>query len=242
MKRLFLFILSTFLFLLIAKESFGDLSPLKTATPPSSGQMQEMKKLEIPPPKNSSTPATKQTLPPPIKPVPLVPQHAEYLHPGIVVFLNGKWEGSDHLLNIPNNIGVYVTIVKPEKENLAITEQQLQKEVEAIFGQVNIKPLTLGSVGRAPLPAFEIEVFIYPIEKGYAACCNGRLFESVTLERFKMDSNMAFQAITWEKQSLIVGPSATFAEQLTRNVQEITAAFAERFQAYERIKNQKMSQ
>lgn len=239
MRRFFLFALSSFLFLLIAKESFGELTPSKmSSTTQPSSQIQEMKPLEVPQ-KKSTTPSSSQTsLPPILKPPPLVPQHADYLHPGILVYLNGKWEGSDHLLNIASNIGVYVTIVKPEEEILNVTQEQLQKEVVKIFDRANIKPLTLAAQGKPPLPAFEIEIFLYPIEKGYAACCDGRLFESVTPDRFKMASNMAFQAITWEKQSLIVGPKSTFGEQLSKNVQEIAEAFVERFQAYERIKRE----
>lgn len=219
-------------------QSFGDLTPAKmdSSIKPST-KIQERKYLEKPESKTPST-QTPATLPPPIKPPQLLPQYSEYLHPGILVFLNGRWEGSDHLLNISNNIGVYITIVKPESEALDQIQGQLQKEVEAIFAQANIKPVSLVSQGNPPLPAFEIEIFVYPIEKGYAACCDGRLFESVTLDRFKMDPNMAFQAITWEKQTLIVGPKSTFADQLSKNVQAIAAAFVERFQAYERIKSE----
>lgn len=178
----------------------------------------------------------KSVLPAPVKPTPEIPQHAEYLHPGILVNLNGKWEGSDHLLNLSSNIGVYVHIIKPEEEALDVSEKALQQEVESMFGNANIKPLTMAAIGKPPLPAFEIEIFVYPIERGYAAFLDGRLFESVILERFKMDPNMAFQAITWEKQTLIVSPKDKFAEQLTRTVQEISEAFVVRFQAYEQLK------
>jgi hypothetical protein len=236
MKRLHLTRLAIFLSFLVLTDSWGDINSAKmTSTTQSSAEIQGMTPLEKPQQK-STPPIT--PLPPPVKLPPLVPQHAEYLHPGILVYLNGKWEGSDHLLNLPNNIGVYVTIVKPEGDTLDISQLQLQKEVEAIFEQANIRPLTLAYEGRPPLPAFEIEIFLYPIEKGYAASCEGRLFESVSLDRFKMDPNMAFQAITWEKQALIVGPKTGFAAQLTKTIQEIAGAFIERFQAYERMKKE----
>jgi hypothetical protein len=194
----------------------------------------EKKPLErsvTPPPSTTSKP-----FPQHIKPPPSVPQRADYLHPGILVLLNGKWEGSDHLLNLQSNIGVYVTILKPETETLEVTNSQLEKEVAAIFEKGGLKPLTLSPAGKAPLPAFEIEIFIYPIEKGYAAFCDGRLFETAILDRFKMDPNMAFQAITWEKQNLIVGPKSDFAGLLTNTVKEIAETFVERVRAYERVK------
>ncbi len=177
-----------------------------------------------------------KTLPNRVSPPQLVKGEAEYLHPGILVNIGGRWEGSDHLLNISSNIGVFVSLIKPEEETLDVSEAQLQKEVENIFVLTNIKPETLVVQGKPPLPAFEIEIFVYPIERGYTACCSGRLFESVTLERFKMDPNMAFQAITWEKQHLIVSPKDQFSEQLSKTVQEIAKAFSERYQVYERIK------
>lgn len=216
---------------------YGQMPPsakMESSIKPTNTIESTMTPLEKPVQGTSTT--TTEKLPPPVKPPVLFHQHADYLHPGILVFLNGKWEGSDHLLNLPNNIGVFVTIVKPENENLEFSRQDLQLEVEKIFNAARIKPQTLTSFGQPPLPAFEVEIFIYPIDKGYVACCDGRLMESVTLSRFKMDSNMAFQAITWEKQSLIVSPKDQFKEQIIMNVQQIASAFVERFQAYEKMK------
>ena len=225
MKILLLAGLFSCCFLSITNEIFADKF--------GSSEIQKLKPLE---PLKSEASTPKESLPQPVKAPTPIPQRAEYLHPGILVFLNGGWEGSDHLYNLTNNIGVSVSFVKPEEEALDISEAQIQKEVEEIFAQANIRPQTLALAGRPPLPTFEIEIFLYPIEKGYVACCEGRLFESVTLERFKMDPNMAFQAITWEKQNLIVSPKTQITEQLTKTVQGIASAFAERFQAYERLK------
>jgi len=198
-----------------------------------SSEIEGMKGIESFP---KTAPAPKTVLPEPVKPPTEIVQQAAYLHPGILVNVRGRWEGSDHLLNLSNNIGVYVALIKPEEETLSVTPSILQKEVETIFGRANIKPQTLAPAGSPPLPAFEIEIFVYPIDKGYAAFLEGRLFESVVLDRFKMDTNMAFQAITWEKQALIVSPKDKFEEQLIKNVQEIADAFAIRFQAYEALK------
>lgn len=178
----------------------------------------------------------KEALPKPVAPPAQRPEKADYFYPGILVNVGGAWQGSDHLLNITNNIGVYVSINAPENEDIHITNKQIADQVEKLFRESNIKPETLVAAGSPPLPVFQIQIFIYPIDKGYVAYCGGRLFESVVLDRFKMDSNMAFQAITWEKQHLLVAPKDQFAEQLTLVVQDIAKTFAERFHVYERIK------
>lgn len=227
-----------FSFMLIAKVFSQAPIPSKmNSTIQSSSTIQTLQQTPL---KNESENKAKPPAPKPafvpVKPPEFVPQQADYLHPGILVNISGKWEGGDHLLNISSNIGVYVSMIKPENEVLGINDIQIKKEIENIFTLANIKPQILAIAGKPPLPAFEIEIFIYPIEKGYVACCSGRLFESVILERFKMDTNMAFQAITWEKQNLIVSPKEQFDAQLTKTIQDIAKTFAERYQAYEKIK------
>lgn len=166
----------------------------------------------------------------------LVAEVASYLHPGVLFFQNGAWEGGDHLFNLTNNIGVYVTIVKPEGDTLPLTEEQLKKIVEEHFKAVNINPMTLAAPGEPPLPAFQIQILAYPIEKGYVVACEGRLFESVSLKRVILDRGLAFQAITWEKKSLQVGPTDKIAEQINGCVTDIAQSFAERYDAYEKRK------
>jgi hypothetical protein len=236
MKRTMILSLPSILSLLIAHPVMGQQpTPAKmSSTTQPSPTIKTMPHFE--PPQSNAPIAPKPTVPAPVQlPVP-IPQQAEYLHPGILVFFNGMWQGSDHLLNLTNNIGVSVSIVTPENEILSINEMQIQREIISIFSRVNIRPQTLAPQGKPPLPAFEIEIFVYPIERGYTACIAGRLFESVVLERFKMDPNMAFQAITWEKQNLIVAPKEQFSEQVIKTVQDIATTFAERFQAYENLK------
>lgn len=159
----------------------------------------------------------------------------DYFHPGILVYRNNKWEGNDHLLNLSRNIGVYVSLIKPEEETIDIDEDTLKREVDQIFEKANIQPTTLAYEDQPPLPAFSIEILMFPVDNGYVACCDGRLFESVKVARFILDDKMAFEAITWEKRSLIVGPKTKFKEQLVATVQEIAQAFVDRFQAYEKL-------
>lgn len=230
----FLFIPLTALFFMDINGEIQQ-SKMETSIKPSA-EIEGLGKYERP----KAPPPSNVVLPPPVQPTREVPQHAEYLHPGILVNVGRGWEGSDHLLNLPHNIGVYIKILKPELGNLEINEQELQRQIETIFGEADIKPLTIAASGKPPLPAFEIEIFIYPIEKGYAAFLDGRLFESVVLDRFNMDSNMAFQAITWEKQNLIISPKDKFGEQLSKAAEDIALAFVERYIAYERLKQRNL--
>lgn len=191
----------------------------------------------------SKTPAKpqekkKEAIPPPIALPKPVAQTASYFHPGILVLQNGVWEGSDHLLNLTNQIGVHVTIVKPDGVELPFKEEQIRGQVESIFEKEGIKPQTMAIEGFPPLPVFEIQIFVYPIEKGFVASCAGRLFESVTLARFRLDEKTAFQAITWEKQTLLVSPTSKFLEQISKNVGEIADSFTSRFRAYQKLSTQ----
>ena len=178
-----------------------------------------------------------RALPPRPKPIPLFPQQSHYLHPGILLYTNGIWEGNDHLLNIGDNIGVYVTVNKLQNEALNnFSDSQIRQAVDKLFRDAGINPSSMVAAGQPPLPAFEIEILIYPIAKGYVAALEGRLFESVTIPRFIMGNGMAFQAITWDKKSLIVGPIETLNDQLLLAVSEITHTFIERYKAYVVIK------
>lgn len=198
-----------------------------TALPPLNSQK----------PINKIAPATKKesSFKPTEKPKPpvLVPGQAGYLHPGILIFKNGAWEGSDHLLNLTNNIGVYVVINKPEEFAEAISADRVRESIEKAFKDTSINPLSLVAVGQPPLPAFEIEILIYPVGKGFVAGLDGRLFESVTIPRMNtLGVDLAFQAITWEKKSLIVGPLETLNEQIIKAATDITNSFIERFKGY----------
>lgn len=169
----------------------------------------------------------------------LAPARSTYLHPGILIFKNGAWEGSDHLLNLPTSIGVYVTVTKPNTETLdSLTDTRVGEAVEKLFKNASINPTSLVATGQPALPAFEIEVLIYPIGKGFVAALDGRLFESVTLPRMnQLGVDLAFQAITWEKKSLIVGPIETINEQVLKAATDIAAAFIERYIGYQPLKS-----
>lgn len=172
-------------------------------------------------------------LPPPAIPSSMIPvsRTPVYVHPGALALLNGQWEGGDHLFNLTNNLGVRVDIVKPQSDTLSLTEDRLKQLVESSFSQRGISPVTLAAPDQPPLPFFHIQVLLYPISRGYVACCEGRLFESVALRRMTFDPGMAFQAITWEKDILLVSSNESIIAQIENAISQISQAFIERFQS-----------
>lgn len=162
-----------------------------------------------------------------------VPQAATYFHPGIIVFQGGGWTGTDQLLNLSHFIGVFVEEVKAPNVSLGIGPDDIKKRVEDIFMHGGITPMTMALPTAPPLPAFHIRLFIYPVGKGYAIFCDARLLESVEIARFNFDPNTAFQAITWQRESLILAPAATAVTQLEQLIDEIANSFVSVFRNYE---------
>lgn len=173
--------------------------------------------------------------PPSLQQPATVARSLSYFYPGVIVFKDGAWQGTEHLLNVGRQIGVYVEIFLPEGDRLTVNQAGLQKIVEDIFIAAGISTQVLVPSNKPPLPAFEVRIFLYPVENGYAACCEGRLFESVILNRFYLDPNMAFQAITWQRGSLLVASRLEISKSLENRVAEIATSFVEVFRAYERF-------
>jgi len=169
----------------------------------------------------------------------LLPEREFYPNPGIVAYRDGKWVGSDHLYNLTNRIDIVVEIFKPENERIPVTEGMIRARITDIFSRARIIPQAQGIAGKPLLPFFHLLIMIYPIEEeGYAACCEGRLFEQVYLDRVKMDEQAVMQAITWESSSLILTPADELTNQLYKTVDEIANTFVDRFLFYEDIRTQ----
>lgn len=229
--------------------------PGASSTPPGSGSMpgasSSLKGADVPatlkplePYKEHHEPLLRPPESPPKHRPPIAPpkqlirQVPAYFHPGMLVAPRGGggWQGGDQLFNLTNSIGVFVEIIKPENENLTISNQEIQHLIEGIFNQGGINPQTLASTDQPPLPFFHFQILCYPIHKGYTVYCSGRLFESVELKRLRLDSNMTFQAITWEKQTLFVVPNEGLRQEVEKNAADIAQSFVERFQTSEQHK------
>ena len=158
-----------------------------------------------------------------------------YPSPGIVGLIENEWVGSDHLLNVSGSIGVAVEILAPEGAEIDVTEQMLKSRIEEAFLKANIKTTAESGENEPPLPFFHMLIMIYPIEKGYVAYCDGRLFEEIKTERIELPVNTILQAIIWERQNLIIIPANGLLDQIGKSVDEITTAFIERYQFFDRL-------
>src|SRR5207244_233697 len=114
-------------------------------------------------------------------------------------------------VNLTKNIAVEVTLIKANDLKVTFSESTLRTSVENVLSKGG---LSLGggnsTSGKPPLPMFNLLVLLYPIQEGYVADCQIRLFEEVTLARVQLNRDTAFQAITWEQQNLVVGPKDEF--------------------------------
>lgn len=156
-----------------------------------------------------------------------------FLSPGVIAARQEGWIGSDHLYNLTADIGITIEILRTTEGELPFSADDLKKAVSSVFEKVNIYPETKG---YRPLPYFHILIMIQPISNGYVVFLEGRLFEPVELERVVFRSGTTFQAITWERQNLIVSPKDKFKETVTDSVVDIAKQFADRFDFFETLR------
>jgi len=160
-----------------------------------------------------------------------LPRHLEdpvYTFPGLVTQIAGRWVGSDYLYDLPANIGVAVDIIVPEGTLSPIDTNAVKDLVASIFASNGIDPVSEAIGDRPPLPFFHVLIFIQPNEEKYVGYVAGRLFEGVKLFRFDFTLPGTEQAITWEKQELIVTSVNQFQSELMKTISEIAHNFTGR--------------
>jgi hypothetical protein len=161
-------------------------------------------------------------------PVCLMAQAVVYTHPGIVQLSGDRWEGSDHLLNLNGPINVIVEILKPKDKDIPLTVESIEKRVNEAFQKADIKTGVDLSSATPGVPFFNVLIIAYPVEKGFAAVVEVRLMEVVNPYRIKLDKDTFFQAVTWEKKSLLVAPTNEFRETVDKTIDELVKTFIER--------------
>lgn len=159
-----------------------------------------------------------------------------YLSPGILVYRPTGWTGGDNLLNISKDIPIHLELVLPIGKKSPIDEAEIKKRVTAIFSKAGIGDQAKAFTTKPPLPFFHVLIMVQNIEKGYAAYIGGRLFEEVTVPRVVLPDNTFFQAITWEKQELIVASPEDITNQVLLTLDEIAQNFADRYTYFENVK------
>lgn len=164
----------------------------------------------------------------------LRPPTLSYTLPGIIGLREGEWVGHDHLLNLTSDLQVNADIVKPQNLDVPFTLEEIKEEVLAIFRKEGFVKISGMEQPQTPLPYFNMLVMIQKIPGGFAATIQGRLFEEVNIKRVALPQEVLFQAITWEKESMIVSSTESFKSDLLANVDEIAKLFIERYNYFER--------
>lgn len=103
-------------------------------------------------------------------------------------------------------------------------------------GGFNAYPLT-GSP-TPPFPYYHVLIITMPMLEGRIAYVGCRLFEQVFLDRVQLAEGVYWQAITWEKQTLVQSSKEEFADHIYKDVNQITIEFIQRFKHFEDLKNQ----
>ena len=187
------------------------------------------------------SPAPKETpLPSHPRIQPLIPSAeggVPFTLPGIVGLKDGHWVGSDNLYNLKPDISIYVELVLPENKKFDINEDQIKSSVQEIFSKAGINPTALHEPGDPSLPLFHVLLLVNSVDEYLIASCACRLFESVTIKRVILEQGITFQAITWEKQDLIIASKKDFYPLIDKTIADFSAEFVERFQYFQNLKS-----
>lgn len=159
-----------------------------------------------------------------------------YGYPGITAQKDGKWVGSDHLLNLPSSILLDVVVSKADNVDVPVAEDTIRQIAEKEFAAAGIDTKGVTTEGKPPLPFFQILVIIYKIPEGYAFSLDGRLFEEVQLPRVKLSPGVTMQAITWNTDSIHVASTQKLDSELTTSVQDLVKSFIEKYKFFQDLK------
>lgn len=198
--------------------------------------------LQTPPPSSQpSSSAAKPpqgppaTLSPTLSSQPIAPVSAGtiFTSPGIATIKGGEWVGTEHLYNLSPNLGIEIDLIMPVGQNIPITEASVKEVLLSALKKGHITERVPLMLDKTPLPLFHLLLIIQPIEKGYVAYCQGSLLEGAQMKRVQLKSDITWQTISWERQELVVFPSEQIKTQVDQTVQNIAAAFVERYTSYQ---------
>lgn len=235
--------------LILAASGFGPSTSTPTQPLPGPPAPQQT----INPPSSGSRPAQKPPIShPPIAPRQILDQKLQergqetsaqgplYVYPGVVKAKDGKWAGFDYLYNVGSNIPIEVTIIKPPEASVPVSEESIRLRINEEFQKANIDTTVNTSGGHPPAALFSMMILIYPVNDGFIALCDGRLIETVSVQRVTPASTEGvFQAITWEHKNLIVAPTDSFNGLLSQTVDTIARTFIERYKFFESFRKRK---
>lgn len=197
--------------------------PSGSSKPYSSKPMLQSPTKKDEPPQQHYKPLVKPDLPPMTKPFGM---------PGVIGLQNGKWEGTDYLGYLSNNIGIDVEILKADAVPQVSDASTLENRIAAIFTKEDIVPHADVPEGP-PLPFLHLLLIIYPVDKDrYAIFGNGRLFEQIQVIRKDFIPAGYWQGITWENQDISLATGQQLDAQMKEMADKLATAFAKRYRQY----------
>lgn len=158
--------------------------------------------------------------------------------PGIIFSEDGKWQGSDLLINLSDDIGIYTEIVTSGEDTLKLKQEDISNLIKEKFRKAGLKTRDPFLGGAQPHPYLHFLIYVHPIDdKGYITYCQARLFESVKLNRLPpLEKGAVFQAITWEKDSLLIAPQDSAIFLIEKTLGNVADEFIERYRYFEQLK------
>lgn len=158
-----------------------------------------------------------------------------YTHPGLVAVGESGWEGSDNIYNISKNIGINVELVVPDENTFPVKEDAIRNRMRAVFQSAGITPDAKDALDKPPLPFLNIVIIAENINKGFAIYCSGSLFEDVDVKRAHIEKG-AWQAITWDRQHLIVASTEETTYYVNKCIDDILFSFVQLYRHYQSVK------
>jgi len=162
------------------------------------------------------------------------PETPSYTFPGLVTQFAGKWIGSDYLYNLPPDIGIAIDVVTPDNFPLRIDQLRIKDAAADVFSRGNITPISQAVGDMPPLPFLHFLIFVQSAEESVVAFVEARYFEGVKLFRLDYSLPGTVQAITWEKQDLIVDAPNRIEEQILVSAEGLAREFVSRVHYFER--------
>lgn len=159
----------------------------------------------------------------------------EYTHPGVVLFNDGEWQGSDNIYNISNNISIGVELIVPDEAAFPLRAETIKNRLKSAFQSAGITPVAVMSGNKPPLPFFNVVILAQSINKGYAIYCAANLLEEVDVKRVRLEQGV-WQAITWDRQHLIITSNEEASFHVNKCIDDIAMAFVKLFRHYQSVR------
>lgn len=133
-----------------------------------------------------------------------------YPRPGAISLKdnNKRWEGSDHLLDLPESVRVVTEVVADPSQQIWLPKQDVQWELETDLKTAGIAIRAPAGVPDDPYrPFLHLLIDVMAFDTGYAVHMSLRLFERTdAFSRGKMRKGESWQVITWERQAYFFAP------------------------------------